>query len=89
LSTKKQDHLYQSTLSPKQKNEEKHYINPREVSSLTAITDPNNMGNINRYVIVIKMNNADFIVYGRYWAERNRNSIIQYLINTITTCNNQ
>jgi hypothetical protein len=69
--------------------EESHYINPKQISSLTIIQDTASVstGTSGRYVLVVTMTNGDNILYGRYASEHLRRNAVKQLYGIVLACN--
>jgi len=85
------EYKYKCSLFPTQSTseEESHYINPRQISSLTILTDTSNLavGTSGRYILMVSMTNGDTLLYGRYKSNHLRKNSIKYIFNIVLSCN--
>ena len=82
---------YKCSLFPTQSTseEESHYINPKQISSLTILTDTSKLavGTSGRYILMVSMTNGDTLLYGRYKSNHLRKNSITYIKKIVLACN--
>ena len=85
------EYKFKCSLFPTQSTseEESHYINPKQISSLTILTDTSKLavGTSGRYILMVSMTNGDTLLYGRYKSNHLRKNSIKYIFNIVLSCN--